>query len=204
MTDRELLERIAAKDDNAFRVLYERYERLFYNWALSRLGDYDIACEVAQNFWISVWTSPTDIRTNDGGSAKDYLLRRLTFRILKQLQREMNRMEIPDEALIEQRLPDLTYTHVNEALDMKEVLLFIDEILKKLPPLPRRIYRLRYIDNRSVTETATVLSVSEKTVRNGLSSALSTLRRELTLHYETSGPDKLRALLPFLLFLLGE
>jgi len=204
MTDRQLLEQIAEKDQKAFDELYNRYERLFYRWVFSRLNDYDAACDVTQNFWIAVWTSPAGIQANEADSAKDYLLRSLTFRILKYVQRKMDRIEIPDEKLIEQHMPDLSYTHISEALYAKEILQLMDEILKNLPPLTRKIYELRHVEHRSVKETAEALSISEKTVRNGLSSARSTFREKLNLMYDTGHSDKLKVLLPLLIWLLGE
>lgn len=199
MTDQELLQRIKTRKEEAFRVLYQRYEKLFYNWTLSKLTDHDVSSDVVQDFWISVWSTPEEILVNTSGSAKDYLLRRLTFRILKQLQKEMHRIEIPDKLLIEQKLPDLSYTHISEEIEIKEVLAFIDSILQKMPPLTRRIYQLRQIKNLTVKETAEELSVGEKTVRNGLSSALSSVRKELTLYYATDNSEKLKSLLPILL-----
>lgn len=204
MTDQELLGRITEKDTKAFDVLYNRYERLFYRWVFSRLNDYDASCDVTQIFWVAVWTSPAGIQTNEAGSAKDYLLRNLTFRILKYVQRKIDWIEISNEKLIEQHIPNLSYTHISEELYVKEILQLMDEIVKNLPPLTRRIYELRHVEHRSVKETAEALSVSEKTVRNGLSSALSTLRQELNLMYETGHSDELKVLLPLLICLLGK
>ena len=204
MTDQELLDRIAEKDSKAFDVLYNRYERLFYRWVFSRLNDYDAACDITQIFWIAVWTSPTGIQVNEQGSAKDYLLRNLTFRILKQVQKEANKMEISNENLLGKQVENLTYTHISEDFYVKEILHLMDEILKNLPPLTRKIYELRHVEHRSVKETAEALSISEKTVRNGLSSALSTLRQELNLMYETGHSDKLKVLIPLLIYLLRK
>jgi len=204
MTDQELLDRIAEKDAKAFDVLYNRYERLFYRWVFSRLNDYDAACDITQIFWIAVWTSPTGIQVNEQGSAKDYLLRNLTFRILKQVQKEANKMEISNENLLGKQVENLTYTHISEDFYVKEILHLMDEILKNLPPLTRKIYELRHVEHRSVKETAEALSISEKTVRNGLSSALSTLRQELNLMYETGHSDKLKVLIPLLIYLLRK
>jgi RNA polymerase sigma factor (sigma-70 family) len=199
MTDQQLLVRIAEKDSKAFEVLYNRYERLFYRWAFSRLNDYDVACDVTQSFWISVWTSPEIIQPNEHGSAKDYLLRSLSFKILKVVQQELKHIKVTDEHYIEQHLPDLSYTHISEELYVKEILQLMDAILQKLPPLTRQIYELRYVKNRSVQETAETLSISDKTVRNGLSSALSVIRRDLKVLYDTGQTDKLSILLPFLI-----
>ena len=185
-------------------MLYNRYERLFYQWCFSRLNDPDTTAEVVQNFWIDVWKYPKEIKPNNQGSAKNYLLKGLTFRILKHIQREMNRLEIPDEALIEQQIPDLSYTHVSEDLYVKEILEILDTIVQNLPPLTRQIYQLQYIENLSVEETAKRLSINEKTVRNRLSSAIATIRQELPLAYDISGAGKLKTLLPFLLLFLDK
>lgn len=204
MTDRELLDKIAAKDAKAFDVLYNRYERLFYRWVYSRLNDYDAACDVTQIFWIAVWTSAADLHTNEQGSAKDYLLRNLTFRILKYVQREANRLEITDEKLLGEHVSDLAYMHISEDIYVKEILQLMDAILKNLPPLTCRIYELRHVEHRSVKETAEALSISEKTVRNGLSSALSTIRQELKLVYETDSSDSIKVILPLLIWFLEK
>lgn len=206
MTDRELLDRITGKDRKAFDVLYHRYERLFYRWVFSRLNDYDAAGDLLQNFWIAVWNSPESIRTNEKDSAKDYLLRNLTYRILKQVQREMTRLEIPDDELVNQQMFDFSYTHISEELYVKEILQLIDKVLENLPPLNRKIYELRYKKNFSVKETADILSINEKTVRNGTSLALAKIRNELKIAYGdgVGEPDKLMLLLPLVLFLLEK
>lgn len=205
MTDRDLLARIAEKDQQAFDLLYNRYERLFYYWVFSRLKDYDVACELTQVFWISIWHSPMDIKSDEAGSAKGYLLRNLTFRILKYVQREMNRFEKVEENLWDQRFPDLTYTHISEEIYAKEILQLIDDILKKLPQLTRTIYELRFVKNLSVKETAEALLINEKTVRNGLSSALSAIRGELTLSCHITGSfDKAKIVIPLLILLLEK
>lgn len=203
MTDRELLNKIKDRDRETFEILYKRYERLFYNWILSRLNDRDATCDLLQDFWVKIWMNPDKIVANEKESAKDYLLRNLTFRLLKFIQQKAVRLEIADDNLIEKHIPDFIYTHISEDLYVKEILQQIDEILEKLPVLTRRIYEMRHLKEISVKETATALNITEGTVYNGYSQALSTIRRELTLHY-AGDADKLKTLLPFLLLLLGK
>lgn len=201
MTDRELLKQIAGKDRQAFRLLYDRYRRLFFGWTFSRLHDEDTACDVMQDFWLEVWSSAARIPCNDQGMAKDYLLRRLTFRIIDQLRIQCRRLEITDEMLIQQKIGLLSYTHVQEDLDFEELQRIIGEILRDLPPLLQKVYEMRCIRNLSAKETAYALGIAESTVYNSLSSAVSVLRRELTLQYKTGGPGCLKILLPVLLLL---
>jgi RNA polymerase sigma factor (sigma-70 family) len=202
MTDRELLERIAAKDSQSFKVFYDRYCNLLNGWAYSRLNDREAASDVMQEFWAYVWLTPQSIRPDETDSVKHYLVRNVSFRILKYFHKQSVKIEIADDELVARQIPVLSYTHVQEEVDAKEIQQLIDDVLLTLPILSRQIYELRCIKDFSVKETASKLGVAESTVRNGLSSVVSTLRNEVTLRYETSGSGKLKALLP-LLTLLG-
>lgn len=203
MTDKQLLERISQKDEEAFRMLYDRYRRLFFGWVLSRLNDEDASCDLTQEFWISVWTAPEKIQCDDTGSAKNWLLRHISFGIMDYIRIQCKRLEITDEMLIEQKIRVMAYTHVQEDINFLELQQLIDDILHNLPPLIQKVYELRCVRNFSAKETAKVLGIAESTVYNNLSSALICLRNELTLQYTTNDSGKLKILLPILLLLLN-
>ena len=204
MTDRELLDRIAEKDSQSFKVLYDRYCDLLNGWAYSRLNDRDAASDVMQEFWAYLWLTPQNIRPDENDSAKRYLLQNVSFRILKYFHKQSVKLEISDDELVAAQIPVLSYTHVQEEMNAKEIQQLIDDVLRTLPVLSRQIYELRCINDLSVKETASTLGVAESTVRNGLSSVVSTLRNEVTLRYEISGSGKLKILLPLFIWLIGK
>ena len=204
MTDRELLDRIAEKDSQSFKVLYDRYCDLLNGWAYSRLNDRDAASDVMQEFWAYLWLTPQNIRPDENDSAKRYLLQNVSFRILKYFHKQSVKLEITDDELVAAQIPVLSYTHVQEEMNAKEIQQLIDDVLRTLPVLSRQIYELRCINDLSVKETASTLGVAESTVRNGLSSVVSTLRNEVTLRYEISGSGKLKILLPLFIWLIGK
>lgn len=205
MTDRELLERIAEKDSQSFKVLYDRYCNLLNGWAYSRLNDREVASDVMQEFWAYIWLMPQNIRPDETDSVKRYLVQNVSFRILKYFHKQSVKFEIADDELVAGQISELSYTHVQEEMNAKEIQQLIDDVLQTLPILSRRIYELRCIKDLSVKETASKLGVAESTVRNGLSSVVSTLRNEVSLRYETTdSSDKLKALLPLLIYLLGK
>ena len=70
LSDRHLLELIALKDEKSFNEFYKRYSSLLYKWALNRIGNTDIANDIAQDFWSTLWLNPQKIKTNSEGSAK--------------------------------------------------------------------------------------------------------------------------------------
>lgn len=204
MSDLELLECIKKKDSKAFGILYSRYHRIFFGWVQSRTSDWDVASDLMQEFWTAVWLKPDEIQPDNEGSAKNYLKRNVTLRVLRHFHKLCNKAEITNDALASEQLESLTYSHVAEDLNVKEIHQIIDRLLQAMPIITRRIYELRYLESRSIKETAEMLSISEGTVRNGTSAALRSIRKELTLLYGISEPDKLKALLPLLIFLLDQ
>lgn len=195
MTDKQLLEQISQKNSQSFRVLYDRYRRLFFGWVYSRLNDVDASSDLTQDFWIGVWSAPNKIRCDDVGSAKNWLLRHLSFQIMDYFRTQCRRLEITDEVLLQQKMSTLVYTHIQEEIDFEELQKLIDGILQELPPIIQKIYELRCVQHLSAKETAKALGIAESTVYNNLSTTLSTLRKELSLQYNAGDADKLKTLL---------
>lgn len=204
MTDKQLLNRIQEKSATAFGELYARYHRSFLGWTNSKLNDWDAASDLLQEFWTYIWLSPEEIKTDEKESAKAYLSRNLSFRILRYFHKMSLRKEIADDVLVQQVMGNFAYSHVSEDLDVKEIQVLIDDILARMPAVTQRIYELRCLENLSVKETSEKLALKEGTVRNGLSTALSTLRKELASSYETKYSVKAKVLLPLLIMLLSE
>lgn len=195
MTDKQLLEQISQKNKQAFKTLYDRYRKLFFGWVFSRLNDEDASCDLTQDFWMGVWTSPQKIQCDEAGSAKNWLLRHLSFQIMDYFRTQCRRLEITDEVLLQQKMQTLVYTHIQEDMDFIELQKIINGILQELPPIIQKIYELRCVQNFSAKETSKALGIAESTVYNNVSTTLSTLRRELSLQYSTSNPDELKTLL---------
>jgi RNA polymerase sigma-70 factor (ECF subfamily) len=57
-TDRELVDRLRARDETALLALYRRYGTLVYSVALRTLGDAQDAEEVTQDVLLSLWKQP--------------------------------------------------------------------------------------------------------------------------------------------------
>jgi RNA polymerase sigma factor (sigma-70 family) len=201
-TDRELLDAMARKDRNAFEVFYKRYARLLQMWALRYTGNKALTEDIAQNFWIIVWTSPHLFKTNEEGVAKDYLLRYFTYRMLDYIK-SAGAQVLGNELKLAEATQTLSYTHVFEELETQEIHDHINQVLQGMPELTRTIFGLIWEKNASVKETAAQLEVSEKVVRSNYNRTIQALRHQLM---ELQSEDK-TALQPetvlLLLLLLG-
>jgi RNA polymerase sigma factor (sigma-70 family) len=179
-SDKELLDAIGEKDRKAFEDLYKRYARLLQMWALKYTGNKELTEDIAQNFWIIVWTNPTVIKINDAGLAKDYLLRYFTYRMLDYIK-SAGAQVIGNELKLLEATQSLSYTHVFEELETNEIHKLIDNVLNTVPDLTREIFNLMWEKNYSVKETAAELKVSEKVVRTNYNKTIQTLREQLHL-----------------------
>lgn len=203
MTDQELLENIAQKDPSSFKALYDRYSDTLNGWAYSRIKDREATADLMQEFWASLWLNPQNMRPDEEGSVRRFLLQNVSFRILKYFHKQSVSVEIANDEIVAGQIQSLSYNHVQEEMDEKEIRRLIDGVLETLPVLQRRIYELRCMEQRSVKETASILEISESTVRNGLSAARSVLR-EKVVNYQAGTSGGVNMALIWLLFLLDK
>lgn len=181
MSDKLLLEAIANKDEKAFNVFYKKYASLLYKWALNRIGNPDISNDIAQDFWSSLWLNPLVIKTNEAGSAKNFLLHFYTFRILDYLRLPSHKVKVANsEEHLNTLQNTLMYTHILEEIQEKEIHTLIDEIVSNLPELTRAIFIHRWKEQHSIKETATHFDVDEKTVYNRTFVALTAIRSKVS------------------------
>jgi RNA polymerase sigma-70 factor (ECF subfamily) len=53
--EKELLSRIAERDEYAFRIIFDRYEKRLYTFTLKLLKSEDSATEVLQETFLKIW-----------------------------------------------------------------------------------------------------------------------------------------------------
>ena len=178
--DSELLTAIKSKDQKAFEMFYNRYARLLQMWALKHTGDKDLTEDIAQNFWIILWTNPEAIKVNEKKSAKDYLLRYFTYRMLDYIK-SAGAQILGNESKLLEATETLGYTHVFEELEIGEIHKLIDKVLGDTPDMTRKIFTLLWENNYSVKEAAEELKVSEKIIRTGYNKTIQSIRQQLLL-----------------------
>ncbi len=180
MSDKELLESISQKDANAFHLFYEKYSKVLLNKTQIRVKDIVIAEEIMQDFWINIWENPQKIKTNTEGDAKGFLSGFLFYRILDFLrQSSINAIVISSETTLNNIEKELTYTHVSEEYDIKELETVINSILEEMPNQMAEIFSLQYEKGYSLKEIATNLNLNERTVKYKSKQNIDTLKKRL-------------------------
>nr|WP_230862170.1 sigma-70 family RNA polymerase sigma factor [Elizabethkingia meningoseptica] len=163
--------------------MYNRYFTLLFRRVYGKIKNEDIARDILQETWIKVWEDPDFILKKDI-ELNAFLLKHCDYRILDYFRNLKYKMEFSEEKYPE--ISDDEYMEILDTLDTKELLVKIQDIIDQLTSTEKQVFELRIMNRKSVEETAKILNISEKTVRNYLSSALGEVRKQLKTHYKAS------------------
>lgn len=185
--DHELLEQLATGDRLAFTELYNRYWDKAFAVAMHRVADEDIAVEIVQDIFVSLWQRRTQLQIKNGVAT--YLSAAIKYKVINHLASQYRK---------EQHLTNMVQSapqaidSTNDWLDAKELYQLLEEAIGKLPPKCKLVFLMSREENKTYAEIAEELGISEKTVEAHLSKALGTLRQSLKIS------------LPLLLWLLEK
>ncbi len=176
-TNKELLQRVANDDHDAFRQLFDLYaDRLFaavYNYTKSRF----IAEELVQEVFIRLWSHRSQLQEVQDPTA--YLYRMVFNHINTYLKKTANERRILDKA---QAWMTAGQDATLQQLEANEMSRIITAAIERLPPQKKIIYQLSREQGFSYQEIADQLHLSPNTVKNHLVEAMRLLRGYLKDH----------------------
>lgn len=172
-TDEQLIERLTKSDEDAFRLLFEKYQPILFRNILHNVRDADAAHDVVQETFIRVWNHRASLRPN--ASFLAYIFRISRNLVLDEAKhREVRRR-------LENKIPSGSSSaenpeSVTELRMLEEKLL---EAVRTLPARCREIFLLSRMEGMSNQEIGAQLGLSVKTVENQITRALKSLHRAL-------------------------
>ncbi len=181
--DHDLWQRIRVGDEQAFTAIFERYHRTLYNYGSKLSTNSSLVEDAVQDVFIDIWRLRHNL-TENVTSVKFYLYRALRRRIHVALDKFPSTEKISE--LDDEDTP-ANHTHSEailiEAESSSARAQRIQELLAQLPERQLEALTLRYFDEFSMDEIAEIMSVNEKSVRNFIYKALTSLRqsREILL-----------------------
>jgi RNA polymerase sigma-70 factor (ECF subfamily) len=180
VSDKELLEGVSRREVDAFNTLYGRYNRLLYKRVYGRLENAEQSQEIMQDIWVSIWENPAFVKTGEAGSAKGFLYHYLAYRVLDSIRVEnFNSIAAATHESLETVEETLSYVHVSEEYELKELESQIESILNGLPEQTAEIFVLHWRKGYSLKEIAGLLQMDERTVRQKSRESIAVLRKML-------------------------
>jgi RNA polymerase sigma-70 factor (ECF subfamily) len=179
MTDKQhiveeqlLIKKLIKGDTNAFDLLFDRYSRKIYGFALRYLKSEVNAEGVVQDVFLYIWNSRKNIRTDT--NFRSYL-----FTITINLIKKVFRREAYQLRFIEESSSPKVDSSVDEQLEYASLLEEVDKLIDKLPERRRNIFIKSRKLSMSSKEIARELGITAGTVDNQISEALKFLRTRI-------------------------
>jgi RNA polymerase sigma factor (sigma-70 family) len=169
-SDEELLEAIAAGDDDALGALYDRFGRLAYGMSLRILGDQALAEDAVQEAFLAVWRSADGYRRERAKPAT-WILTLVHRRAVDLVRREDRRRAEP---LGEP--PEAAGGAVSEEVDLRDRRAAVQAALRQLPEDQRQALELAYYGGYTQSELAERLGVPLGTIKSRMFAGLTHLR----------------------------
>ncbi|WP_411274951.1 RNA polymerase sigma factor [Daejeonella sp.] len=172
--DIRLWERLRSEDENAFSEIYQLYAPALIGFASSKLYSLEEARDLIHDIFVYLWTERKKIQIHS--SLQSYLFAITRHRIIDHIRRNVTRKEYVS------MLHGLNLgleTNLETNLEVKDLAKVIEKVVSNLPPRTKQIYRLSRNEYKRVSEIAEMLHLSDRTVKNQLTTALKVLRTSL-------------------------
>ena len=181
--EQHLIQRAQKGDSEAFAVLVTEHQRYVYNLALRILQNEQEALDLAQETFVRAWTALPNFRRQS--QFRTWLYRiatNLCYNRLPHLRRSLT--ELGDDVIAEIPETDIAFGNPVHGVESRELRSYLHQAIDHLDEHYRLLIALRYQNELSYEEIATMLNLPLGTVKTGLFRAKEQLRRALETYQE--------------------
>jgi RNA polymerase sigma-70 factor (family 1) len=171
--EQELLKRLAAGDEEGFAAIYAQYAEPLMDFAAARLSSLAEAEDIVQDLFVHLWKERSNISIEV--SLRAFLFAAVRYRVINHIRRNIVHEKYAHAVKSLQAAP-VSQEEIIQAKQLEEKLL---QAVSQLPEKPALVFKMRRYENKTIAEIAKELGVSEKTVKNQLTTALNHLRAVL-------------------------
>ncbi|WP_442588786.1 RNA polymerase sigma factor [Pedobacter sp. AW31-3R] len=170
-----LLASLKKGDHLAMEYLYQKYWEDVLDNAYKRLRDEEIAQDITQEIFISVWENRE--RLNIEGSIEAYFKGAVKYKVINYFKSAMVREKHKEDIAL--LTSNQSSSSAENMLMLKDLHKQFDDALEELPEKMRVIISMSRKQEKSIQEIAEELNLSAQTVKNQISSALKLIREKL-------------------------
>lgn len=173
----ELVARVRAGDEDAFRLIFDRYSRPVLGFIFDMVGDRSLAEDLAQETFVRAFRGLSTLREETKLSTWLFgIARNCALEQLRSRRRDANNVEIDAEPAFE--LHDRARTPSGELLD-KELSGVIQAALARLDEDKRTVFTLKVLQQRSYEEIAEITGFSVGKLKTDLHRARAEMRKRI-------------------------
>jgi len=171
--------------EDAFRVLYNRHWDLLYSQAFRKIHATEDISDILQEIFAYLWKNRHTLTLKS--TLVNYLLTALDYKIIDYYRGRAVRINYYQqylEALDERHYP------VTDTVQFRELESLVQQEVQAMPVKMQEVFLLSRDKGMSAAQIASQLNISEQTVRNQISNALTRLRNKLAHTYLFSRREK--------------
>jgi len=164
-----LIDGLKASNETALRKAFEQFQEPLYRYIFDKTRSPEMAREVVQLTFIKLWKYRQSLQ-------QDIALSSVLFRIARTImidelrkQKALRKAELNESRSHQWEL-------VTESVSYNDTLRKLELLIKQMPPVRQRVFRLSRLNCYSYNEIAQMLSISTKTVENHINLALKFIK----------------------------
>jgi RNA polymerase sigma factor (sigma-70 family) len=178
LDDVHLWQNLKRDNELAFSVLYKKYTQRLYSYGMHSCRDHDVVMDCLQELFVSIWDKRKTLTTVH--SVSSYLFksfRRLLMKKLSWRRRFLQSIEANQEKYFEIILP--VEAVIEKGEDQEEQSERIRRCLVALTKRQREAIFLRFYNDLSYSDIASIMELQVDSVYNIISKAIDSLRQKL-------------------------
>lgn len=178
--EKQLLLKVAAGDERAFRALFEKHHGLLASHILRITRWKELTEEIVQDVFLKIWMSRETLSEIQDLRAYLYIVsKNYALDSLKKVARERVTFSDADWAFVEKSM-------VSVESEDPGPLGLIDEAIDRLPPQQKKVYLLSRRERKKYSEIAEQLGLSRETVKKYLQLATESISSYVLDHAPVS------------------
>lgn len=158
-----------------FETIYNLYWKKLYSICYKSIEDTDIAKDLVQDIFISLWERKEELIISD--SLEKYLVRAAKFKVCEYIRNKVGH-EAKLETLSYYQTLEKTISS-QELVEYKELQKKVNSAISLLPDHSKKVFLQSRIEGRKNKEIAQALQITERTVEYHITKALAHLRIRL-------------------------
>ena len=173
----ELLRSLRDGEHSAMEYLYHTYWEVVFDTAYKRVRDEEIAQDITQEIFISLWENRE--RLHIKSSLEAWLKGAVKYKVINYFKSSIVR-EKYEEDLVQLIGNQAEPSSAESMIMLKELNQQLDHAMLELPEKMRVIFSMSRRQQKSTKEISDELNLSAQTVKNQLSAALKLIRKKLS------------------------
>jgi RNA polymerase sigma-70 factor, ECF subfamily len=178
-SDNELVNRLIKGDQFAFKCLYLAFHARIYNFCFKLLASREEAKDIVQHVFIALWEQREILDPEK--SIEKYIYALARYSAYQNLRKRIYQQAAFEYFINnEQQLKEVTF----EDVLYNELKVYFEEVIERLPPKRKEIFKLNRNEGLTYKEIASKLNISENTVDTQMRHSLQFIRLEYDKHYK--------------------